>query len=180
MADRALAAPRPLTANLGRIFLLGSLLGWLGEVALYALITGRFINRGFLHGPWMPLYGVGCVVFVLLGRLWLLPPRTPAIFTLGVMAAGILEYSTGALLEGLFHMRWWDYGEKFLAIDRRIWFPALMGFSALGTCLALGEKRLRVILEHRWAYHISALMMACDLAVSLMEPNTGAVISSGI
>lgn len=180
MADRTLAAPRPLTADLGRIFLLGSVLGWLGEVALHVFTTGHIVNRGALHGPWMPLYGAGSVVFVLMGRMWLLPPRLPAIFTMGVLAAGILEYSCGALLEGLFHMRWWDYGYKYLAINRRIWFPALMGFSALGTYLALNERRMRDLLAPHWCYHIAALMMACDLAVSLMEPNTGLHISSGL
>lgn len=180
MVDNTVGKIRKLSAGMGRMFIIGSVLGWAGEAGLYILLTGRFINRGFLHGPWMPIYGAGCVAFMLMGRLWKAEPRAPAIFVMGVAAAGLLEYFTGAALESMFEMRWWDYGVKFLAIDRRIWFPALMLFSGLGTCIALNAGRLRRAPGPDWAYCFAALTMVCDIALSIMEPNTGATIASAI
>ena len=46
-------------------FFIYSFLGWCLEVCYAALNTGKFINRGFLNGPYCPIYGVGVVIIIL-------------------------------------------------------------------------------------------------------------------
>ena len=60
------------------LFLFFSAAGWIWEVLLTACATGMWVNRGMLHGPWLPVYGVGGVLITAaLGRLrrqWLVLP----------------------------------------------------------------------------------------------------------
>lgn len=44
------------------LFLAGAVIGWIYEVLLNLFATGTFVNRGMLHGPWLPIYGTGCVI----------------------------------------------------------------------------------------------------------------------
>ena len=36
--------------------------GWLWEVLIFLIKEQRFVNRGFLYGPYLPVYGVGAVL----------------------------------------------------------------------------------------------------------------------
>ncbi len=81
--------------------------GWLWESCFVSLRQHRWVNRGFLHGPLLPIYGTGAVLilFVTLpvsSNLWL-------VYLLGTAAATVLEYVTGAVMERLFRVRYWDY-----------------------------------------------------------------------
>ena len=49
-------------------FFLGAFLGYLWEVLLFYVQDGTFYNRGFLYGPWLPVYGVGAVLMLLILR----------------------------------------------------------------------------------------------------------------
>lgn len=88
-------------------FLIYALLGWCVEVAYAAVNVGKFINRGFLNGPWCPIYGFGAV-----GVIWLLTPvrdQLLLLFAGSVLLTTTIEFIAGFALEKLFHMRWWDY-----------------------------------------------------------------------
>lgn len=91
------------------LYFLYSFLGWCAEVVLSAMAKKHFINRGFVTGPFCPIYGAGAVAFAIF-----LPELTssPFFLFLGsmILASGI-EYFTGALLEKIFHKRWWDYSD---------------------------------------------------------------------
>ena len=89
------------------IFFVYAFLGWCTEVSYAATKSGRFVNRGFLNGPWCPIYGFGVVIVLaflepLKGNLFLL-------FVGSVVLTSALEWLTGFLLEKLFAQRWWDY-----------------------------------------------------------------------
>ena len=75
-----------------------------------ALVSGRFVNRGFLNGPWCPVYGFG-VVIVLAG-LEPLRSNLLLLFLGSVALTSALEWLTGFVLEKLFHQRWWDYSDQ--------------------------------------------------------------------
>lgn len=92
------------------IFFVYSVLGWVWESCYVSVKSKRWVNRGFLHGPWLPIYGSGAVVVLLVT----LPARgRPAlIFLLGMIGATVLEYVTGESMEKFFHMRYWDYSDK--------------------------------------------------------------------
>lgn len=99
-------------------FVLYAFLGWVCEDVYCGLLNRRFINRGFLFGPYCPIYGVGAllVLYPLLEFV-----QHPAwVFILGVLITSCLEYVTSWLMEMLFHTRWWDYSNHFMNIHGRV------------------------------------------------------------
>ncbi len=92
------------------IFIIYAFIGWCAEVAYAALNTGKFVNRGFLNGPYCPIYGCGVVIVV--GALTPLKENLFILFTGSFLLTSVLEYITGLILEQMFHNRWWDYTDK--------------------------------------------------------------------
>ena len=91
-------------------FFLYCFLGWVWESCYVSARRRQWVNRGFLHGPLLPIYGFGAVLI-----LWAtLPVRQslPLIFLLGMLTATALEYVTGAAMEALFKVRYWDYSHQ--------------------------------------------------------------------
>ena len=99
-------------------FFFYSILGWLYE-SLFCSIFGerRFINRGFLLGPYCPIYGTGAIL------CWLVLKNNTNIFEVFVIAAvlcSIVEYITSYCMEKIFHARWWDYSNMPFQLHGRI------------------------------------------------------------
>lgn len=92
------------------IFIIYAFLGWCTEVSYAALDTGRFVNRGFLNGPYCPIYGCGIVIVVAI--LTPLKSSLLILFLGSLILTTALEYLTGFLLEKVFHNKWWDYSDK--------------------------------------------------------------------
>ena len=91
------------------IFIIYAFIGWCTEVAYAALETGKFVNRGFLNGPYCPIYGVG-----VLSVLVVLIPLKHNVFILYVgsfLLTSAIEFVTGFVLEKVFHNKWWDYSD---------------------------------------------------------------------
>lgn len=91
-----------------------SVLGWIWEVIYEGVKSRRFINRGFLHGPYLPIYGSGAVIILHLT----LPhyENKVAVFLIGAAAASALEFITGLLLDRFFRLRLWDYRREICNI----------------------------------------------------------------
>lgn len=93
-------------------FILFSMVGYIFETTMCAIIDRKWTNRGFLCGPIIPIYGVGSVILVFLlnnfkNNIFLL-------FLFGIVITSTIEYLTGFTLEKIFHNKWWDYsGEKY-------------------------------------------------------------------
>lgn len=88
-------------------FLIYSFLGWLLEVCYAALNTKQFINRGFLNGPYCPIYGVG--VMTIMYFVYPFKKNLIFLFILSIVLTSLIELITGFILEKAFHYRWWDY-----------------------------------------------------------------------
>lgn len=88
-------------------FFLYSFVGWAWESALFTVQERRFVNRGFLNGPFCPIYGFGALLLLLL--LEYRVSNILALFLIAVILTTTLEYLTAVLLENLFHAKWWDY-----------------------------------------------------------------------
>ena len=88
-------------------FFLYSFLGWIWESGYVSVRKHRWVNRGFMHGPMLPLYGSGAVSVLIIT----LPVREnlPLVFIMGMIGATLLEFFTGMIMESLFHVRYWDY-----------------------------------------------------------------------
>ena len=89
-------------------FFIYAVIGWILEVSFHVISQGKFINRGFLNGPYCPIYGFGALAVVLiLGDLG--NSNKLYIFFTSALVASLLELITGFILEKIFHKRWWDY-----------------------------------------------------------------------
>ena len=117
--------------NLLLMFFMFAFIGWIWEVILFIIQTGELVNRGSLYGPWIPIYGAGgTMILVILCKL-----RTrPLIEFISIaVLSGIVEYTTSYLMELSTGMRWWDYSGYFLNIDGRVCAEGLFAFAALGS-----------------------------------------------
>lgn len=111
-------------------FIIYSFFGWVYESLWASFNERQWVNRGFLSGPVIPIYGFGAVSFVLL----LSDISNPVyIFILGMVIASILEYFTSWAMEKLFHARWWDYNHYPFNLNGRIclYGALLFGFFAV-------------------------------------------------
>ena len=114
-------------------FFLYCFLGWVWESCYVSARQHRWVNRGFLHGPLLPIYGFGAVII-----LWAtLPVRQslPLIFLLGMLAATALEYVTGAAMEALFKVRYWDYSGKPFNLNGHICLTCSLAWGAFSVLL---------------------------------------------
>ena len=108
-------------------FYIYSFFGWCIESSYVSIRKRKFVNRGFMRGPFLPLYGSGAVLLLFVT----IPVRDSLIlsFIFGAAAATVLEYITGACMEALFKVRYWDYSNNPFNLH---------GYVCLGTSLAWG------------------------------------------
>lgn len=92
-------------------FFIYAIIGWMLEVSFHVITQGKFINRGFLSGPYCPIYGFGALgVILALNKVDEVNKFT--LFFASMIIATLLELITGFLLEKIFHKRWWDYSNN--------------------------------------------------------------------
>ena len=109
-----------------------SIMGWLWEVGLHIVQTGEFVKRGVSYGPWLPIYGCGGVLVLLLLRKTF---KTPIVtFFLTMLISSLMEYITSWVLEMRNGVRWWDYSGYFMNINGRICLQGAVVFG-IGGCL---------------------------------------------
>ena len=116
------------------IFFTAAIIGWLFEVSLHIIEQGEFVKRGVLQGPWLPIYGYGCIL--ILTVLYKFRKKPLKEFFLIIILCGIVEYCTGVYLEHTFNgTRWWDYSGYFLNIHGRVCAEGLLVFGLGGIIL---------------------------------------------
>lgn len=113
------------------IFLFWGFIGWLIEVIDMRIEAGEFQNRGFLHMPFCPIYGIG--VAMAAASLNNIKNSYLALFAFGVIFCSVSEYVVGGILERLFHSMWWDYSHMRFNIKGRVCLrnAILFGFGAI-------------------------------------------------
>ncbi len=118
------------------LFFAYALLGWCIEVTLKYFQFHRFINRGFLTGPWLPIYGSGAVLITLaVDGLAPLESSVGTTFALSFVLCGTVEYLTSFVMEKRFHARWWDYSQKPMNLHGRVWIGNLILFGLGGVLI---------------------------------------------
>lgn len=172
-------------ASLILLFFSLAFAGWLWEVVLHIFLDGALINRGTMFGPWLPIYGVGGVLTILL--LQRLGDNPIRVFGAAYLGSGILEYTTGWALENFFGMKYWDYSQSLLDIRGRVCLEVLMMF-AVGACVILYIAAPKLDeLYNRIPDRIKVLLCICllaafaaDLVYSFQNPNMGPGITQEI
>lgn len=153
------------------IFMTYSFGGWLAEVAITIFQQRKFVNRGFLIGPFCPIYGTGAILLSIVLKS---SDSIVAIFCVSIVGAAVLEYTTSFLMEKFFHVRWWDYSEKPMNLNGRICLSALLSFGVVGV-LAIKTltplfmkifKALPIAVLYIVAASLFALLIA-DIVLSL-------------
>ena len=84
--------------------------GWCFESTYVSICQKKLVNRGFIRGPFLPLYGSGAIMMLLVSSP--MKGNLVGIFIAGCLGATVLEYVTGVIMEALFKVRYWDYSHK--------------------------------------------------------------------
>ena len=112
------------------LFIIYSFIGWCLEVIYCYYRTKKIINRGFLIGPYCPIYGAGCVLIILLLKRY--SNDALALFIMSIVICSILEYLTSYIMEKLFKTRWWNYSNRRFNINGRICLETMIPFGIGG------------------------------------------------
>ena len=112
------------------LFIIYSVGGWIMECTLGVIQKHKFVNRGFLIGPYCPIYGCGGVLATLILSKY--SEDLVVLFILGIVIFSILEYFTSYVLEKIFHARWWDYSNYRFNLNGRICLIGMLFFGILG------------------------------------------------
>jgi uncharacterized membrane protein len=167
-------------------FIIFSIGGWIWEVIFHIMETGKFVNRGMYYGPWIPIYGFGGLLIVILLNRFRKKPFV--VFLLSGLLCGTIEYLTGWLIEVTRGCRWWDYSEYILNLNGHICLYSVLGFSLIGLIVieyilpkleklynTINGKILTIIIAI-----ISAIYLF-DVGYSvIVEPNSGEGININI
>lgn len=114
-------------------FVIYSMIGWIYESTVESIMGQKLVNRGYLTGPWIPIYGFGGVLAVLILSPYL-EMNVYLLFVLAGAVACVLEYFTSWAMEKLFDTRWWDYTNWPFNVNGRV---CLVGFIAFGILLVV-------------------------------------------
>lgn len=160
------------------IFFSFSFVGWLWEVSLHIMIDGAFINRGVLHGPWLPIYGAGVGLIAVLLYRFRKNPILEGVMV--VLLCGFVEYMTSLVMELTLGMRWWDYTGYYLNLNGRICGEGLTVFALGGMAAvyllvpvidgAVTRIKPKVLIP---VCILLVLSLCFDLVYSMNHPNAG-------
>ena len=112
------------------IFMIYSMVGWVIEEIVTLVGKKKLVNRGFLIGPYLPIYGSGTLIV-----LFVVGSNTTdyfAVFLKSMVLCSTLEYLTSFVMEKLFKVRWWDYSEIPFNLNGRICLRTMIPFGLLG------------------------------------------------
>lgn len=161
------------------LFFAFSFMGWVWEVSLHLITDGVFVNRGVLHGPWLPIYGTGGVMILAVLNKFREKPLVE--FLLTIVLCGCVEYFTSWFLE-ITHNgeKWRDYSGYFLNLNGRICAEGLLVFGLGGMAIVYVAAPLLDDLIRKIPYKILIPVCITLLAVfgadevySNRHPNTG-------
>ena len=171
-------------------FFIFAFIGWLWEVLLYLFRDGILVNRGTLHGPWLPIYGWGCTIIIILTRFKRFRKllKNPTVtFVAIVLICSIIEYVTSWAIEMATGLRYWDYTGVFLNINGRICFECSMFFGVGGAlCVYIVapylERKMQKLTKKFKVIICTILvaLIAVDNVYSLKNPNVGEGITEVI
>lgn len=150
-------------------FFLFAFIGWCGECLYARLVQGHWVNRGFLNGPLCPIYGVGAMSV----SLMLSPFRLDSfgLFLVGGLLCTVLELITGAAMESIWHLRWWDYSKSKFNFKGYICLSASLAWGVLSVVLIhLIDPFIFYYMEKipKNIVSIIAIVLSCILFVDLI------------
>ncbi len=132
------------------LFMLYCIFGWAFESVYCSLKELRFLNRGFCHGPWLPIYGVGAIMMLLFA--WPYGDKLYMVYIMGAIVGTVLELVTGVSMYYIFHMKWWDYSHNPFNFHGYICLYASLGWGLMALVFTkFIHPHVAAISEH-WTY----------------------------
>lgn len=160
------------------LFFIAAVFGWLWEGGLYLFKDDAYVNRGFLTGPWLPIYGVGAVMLEILFHRWRDRAFLTFLSSMGLCTA--LEYLVGWYLELTWGVKWWDYSQMNWNLNGRICLASSILFGLGGAVLVCVLAPLFHSLYRRVPVKIRAwfiltilVIFTGDAAYSAIVPHIG-------
>jgi len=153
------------------LFLAYSFIGWVSEVIYCSVPEKKLVNRGFLTGPYCPIYGIGALVVI--NVLTPFSENPIIVYFLAVIITSLLEYVTGYLLERVYHLKWWDYSKYKFNIHGRVVLhnSLIFGVLSLITIYFLNPILLNMInnLPLNMRYTLSLLLLSIFLTDNIIS-----------
>lgn len=126
------------------IFIIYAFLGWIYEGLWFIIVRHELVNRGFLFGPYLPIYGFGALILYYMLRNFMKKKHKVfnvniniiLVFIIIFLVTTVIEYIAHFILDNYFHIILWDYSKDYLNINGRVCFAASRNF-AIGGTLAL-------------------------------------------
>lgn len=115
------------------LFLIYSFIGWLIEVIVTFVKNKKFVNRGFLIGPYCPIYGYSSIIMIFYLERY--KDNILTVFLLAVIVCTFIEYIISYIMEKIFNARWWDYTNRKFNINGRVCLTNAFAFGILGILL---------------------------------------------
>lgn len=103
--------------------------GWCFESTYVSLRKRHFVNRGFMRGPFLPLYGSGAIMMLVVSMPF--QDNLYLTYVAGCIGATILEYFTGVVMEAMFKVRYWDYSNQKLNFQGHICLSSSLAWGGL-------------------------------------------------
>lgn len=148
--------------------------GWIFESCYVSMRKKKWVNRGFLHGPFLPIYGSGAVMMLFVSE----PFKENLILTYfaGVVGATVLELLTGMVMESLFKIKYWDYSNQKFNFRGYICLSSSVAWGFLTIIMNEGIHpailRLLVLVPKMWMDSLLAIVSACvfvDVCLSVRD-----------
>ena len=161
------------------LFIIYSFIGWFMEVIWTFITDKKLVNRGFLIGPYCPIYGVGCLLLiVLLDRF---KDNVFLLFFMSIIVCSILEYSTSFVMEKLFKARWWDYSNRKFNLNGRICAETMIPFGVLGVIVVYFVNPIlsNIVNFNNFVFYGILFLFITDLCISfgIIENMKGTITS---
>ncbi len=131
-------------------FMTYCIFGWGFESTYCSLKSGKLMNRGFCRGPWLPIYGTGATLFVMLSG----PFRSNGylVYLFGMIGGTLLELFTGVAMFHIFKVRYWDYSQNPLNFRGYICLGASMGWGFIAIFVADHVQPIVERISQNWSY----------------------------
>lgn len=101
------------------LFGIYSFFGWMIEVVYRSATQRRFVNAGFLHGPFIPIYGFGAAFILFLDHVTIGQPLALRLLLYALVLSAV-EYLVGFIFEKAFGLKLWDYSDSRFNLHGRI------------------------------------------------------------
>lgn len=158
-------------------FFIYAFFGWAWETIYVGFRERKLVYRGFLLGPYCPIYGFG--VLLLLEVLSPLKGNIPLLFVVSLVVMTLLEYATSFVLEKLFHQRWWDYSSEFLNVRGRVALKSSLFWGGMSV-LIIYAIQPRVELFADWAIGFGVWIPVAIVAVMSLDASHTIVRVAGL